>query len=108
MSELSFVFSYDPFQSHHQHSFDLGENLSSSNRRRSRGAGEPAVFLANVTDTTAHVLKYHWDFGDGTTSTERHPIHQYQKPGENYVVILDVEGPAGKSRHSKVWDVQVR
>ena len=54
------------------------------------------------------ITSWKWDFGDGTTSTERHPVHQYQKAGENYVVILDVEGPAGKSRHSKVWDVQVR
>jgi PKD repeat protein len=54
------------------------------------------------------ITSWKWDFGDGTTSTERHPVHQYQKAGEKYVVILDVEGPAGKSRHSKVWDVQVR
>lgn len=48
-----------------------------------------------------------WDFGDGQTSTEQHPIHRYGKPG-NYVVILDVQGPAGVSRRSKVWDVQLR
>jgi hypothetical protein len=34
-------------------------------------------------------------------------LHQYQKPG-NYVVVLDVAGPAGTSRHSKVWDIQLR
>ena len=48
-----------------------------------------------------------WDFGDGENSSERHPIHQYEKPGE-YVVVLYVEGPAGKDRRSKVWDVVIR
>lgn len=53
------------------------------------------------------VTAWRWDFGDGASSTEQHPLHAYAKPG-NYVVILDVEGPEGKSRRSKVWDVQLR
>jgi len=53
------------------------------------------------------VRSWKWDFGDGETSTEQNPIHQYRKPG-NLVVVLDVEGPAGKSRRSKVWDVQLK
>jgi len=31
--------------------------------------------------------KYFWDFGDGTTSTEANPKHEYEKPGF-YVVTL--------------------
>lgn len=27
------------------------------------------------------VSAYHWDFGDGTSSTEKHPIHLYNAPG---------------------------
>jgi hypothetical protein len=57
--------------------------------------------------SVGQVTSWKWDFGDGTTSTEQNPIHQYQKPA-NLVVILEVEGPAGKSRRSKVWDVQLR
>lgn len=33
--------------------------------------------------------QYHWDFGDGTTSTDEDPIHDYATPG-NYVVQLIV------------------
>lgn len=51
-----------------------------------------------------NIETWRWDFGDGTTSTERHPIHHYQKAGE-FVVTLNVEGPEGKSRRAKVWDV---
>jgi len=53
------------------------------------------------------ITTWHWDFGDGATSTEQNPIHQYQKAGE-YVVVLNIEGPAGKSRFSKIWDVTLR
>jgi hypothetical protein len=50
------------------------------------------------------VVSWRWDFGDNTTSAEQHPIHTYEKAGE-YVVTLYVEGPAGKARRAKVWDV---
>jgi hypothetical protein len=53
------------------------------------------------------ITAWRWDFGDGSSSTEQHPVHQYDKPG-SYVVILDVSGPDGTSRHSKVWDIQLR
>lgn len=53
------------------------------------------------------VTSWRWDFGDGQSSTERHPIHQYQKPGE-YVVSLEVAGPDGKDRRAKVWDVSLK
>ena len=50
------------------------------------------------------ITKWHWDFGDGTFSQEQNPAHQY-KQGKEWVVVLTVEGPAGKSTRSKVWDV---
>jgi hypothetical protein len=50
------------------------------------------------------ISSWTWDFGDDQTSNERHPIHTYQKPG-NYIVVLSIEGPDGKARRSKVWDV---
>lgn len=53
------------------------------------------------------ITSWHWDFGDGSSSTDQHPIHAYEKPG-SFVVILDIEGPDGKSRRSKVWDVQLK
>jgi len=53
------------------------------------------------------VTSWKWTFGDGETSTEQNPIHQYKRAG-NYVTILDIEGPQGKSRHAKVWDVSLK
>ena len=57
--------------------------------------------------SVGQVTSWKWDFGDGTTSTEQNPIHQYKQPG-NLVVVLDIDGPAGHSRRSKVWDVQLK
>ena len=64
-----------------------------------------------------NIISWRWDFGDGTTSTEQNPIHQYKGPAVGnpsgnyqyqYVVVLTVEGPDGTSRMSKVWDVAVK
>jgi hypothetical protein len=57
------------------------------------------------------ITSWKWDFGDGTSSTDQNPIHQYKpKPGKEgiYTVILSVTGLAGTSRMSKVWEVHVR
>jgi hypothetical protein len=57
------------------------------------------------------ITSWKWEFGDGSTSTEQNPIHQYKpKPGRAaiYTVILYVTGPAGNSRMAKVWEVHVR
>jgi hypothetical protein len=57
--------------------------------------------------SVGNISAWKWDFGDGTTSAEQNPQHAYAKPG-NYVIILDVTGPDGTARHSKVWDVQLK
>ncbi|MGD0650723.1 MAG: PKD domain-containing protein [Verrucomicrobiia bacterium] len=53
------------------------------------------------------ITSWKWDFGDGETSTEQNPIHQFKRTGD-FVTVLNVEGPDGKSRRSKVWDVQLK
>ena len=54
--------------------------------------------------SVGQINKWHWDFGDGKTSEEQNPVHQYNREGA-WTVILTVEGPAGKSVQSKVWDI---
>jgi hypothetical protein len=53
------------------------------------------------------ITSWKWEFGDGTSSTEQHPIHEYKRGGQ-FVVVLNVEGPAGSSRRAKTWDVVVK
>jgi PKD domain len=63
--------------------------------------------VAFIDQSAGKINSWKWDFGDGITSEEQNPIHQYKEPGK-YVVELWIEGPAGKSRHSNVWDVAVK
>jgi len=47
--------------------------------------------------------QYHWDFGDGTTSTEKNPIHSYSSIGE-YEIILTVNDDDGEEENiSKIF-----
>ena len=58
-------------------------------------------------ESEGEVKSWKWDFGDGSSSTEQNPLHAYQA-GRDYTVILEVEGPAGKARRSKVWGVSLK
>jgi PKD repeat protein len=58
-------------------------------------------------ESVGKITSWKWDFGDGETSTEQNPVHAY-KQADHYVVVLWVEGLAGKSRRAKVWDVAVK
>ena len=57
--------------------------------------------------SVGRITSWRWDFGDGETSTDQHPIHTYKGSGQ-YVVVLWIEGPDGKSRRAKVWDVTLK
>lgn len=58
-------------------------------------------------ESKGNITSWHWNFGDNTTSTEQNPVHHYGQAGK-YIVILNIEGPEGKSRMAKVWDVAVK
>ena len=58
-------------------------------------------------ETAGEVTSWSWDFGDGNTSDEQHPVHQYASAG-HYVVVLKVDGPHGPSQYSRVWDVSLK
>jgi hypothetical protein len=53
------------------------------------------------------IESWQWDFGDGNTSSEQHPIHTYKEDG-HYIVVLTVKGPKGTSQMAKVWDVTIK
>jgi hypothetical protein len=63
--------------------------------------------LVAFEDESVGATSWKWDFGDGADSADQFPIHQYKDAGE-YVVVLYVEGPGGKARLSKIWDVTLR
>ncbi|MEZ4932072.1 MAG: PKD domain-containing protein [Saprospiraceae bacterium] len=54
------------------------------------------VFTATFTNTTANGTTYSWDFGDGTSSTESDPVHEYSGDG-TYTVTLTATNACGDS-----------
>lgn len=48
-----------------------------------------------TTDPDGDEIKYEWNFGDGETSTEKNPAHEFKKAGE-YRVNLSVTDPSGE------------
>lgn len=58
-------------------------------------------------ESRGKITKWHWDFGDGTFSKEQNPVHHYKAAGK-YLVVLEIEGPAGKARWARQWDVAVK
>jgi PKD repeat protein len=57
----------------------------------------PAPLTVQFTDTSAGtVTSYHWNFSDGTGSTDRNPSHIFNTPG-TYNVFLTIIGPGGST-----------
>jgi len=45
------------------------------------------IQFTNLSTAKEGALIYHWDFGDGTTSTEQHPLHSYSTSGFQHVSL---------------------
>ena len=57
-------------------------------------AGEEVSFVDKSYDSDGNIVGWQWDFGDGSTSTEKEPVHVFEKPG-NYTVTLTVRDDGG-------------
>ncbi len=67
----------------------------------------PRPFNVDFANTsTGTITSFLWDFGDGTTSTEQTPQHQYVNTG-HFDVRLEATGPDGTSDHTIVDLIQV-
>ena len=54
------------------------------------------------------IQRWKWDFGDGNSSTEQHPIHQFTEKGVHKVITLEVLGAAGTSKRTRYWEVMLK
>ncbi len=61
-------------------------------------AGRDAQFIANCRGEFSRI---EWDFGDGTTSSNRFPTHRFDEAGE-YAVRVVVVGPSGRGTNEIV------
>ncbi|RYZ00797.1 MAG: PKD domain-containing protein [Chitinophagaceae bacterium] len=58
----------------------------------------------NFRDKSAGALSWFWDFGDGTTSTQKNPVHRFPATG-SYVVTLRVTN--GSCYHTRIKTVAI-
>lgn len=65
---------------------------SFSSSATATSAGQTVAF----TDTSAGATRWFWNFGDGTDSTERNPIHVFQFDG-SFTVVLNALNQTGAS-----------
>ncbi|MEO1058757.1 MAG: PKD domain-containing protein, partial [Actinomycetota bacterium] len=63
----------------------------------SAAGGAEATFTDESTDADGTIVAWSWDFGDGATSTDQRPVHQYVDPG-TFTVSLTVTDDVGTSR----------
>lgn len=55
-------------------------------------------------DPDGDLLTHHWEFGDGASSTESNPLHQYSLPGD-YPAVLTVRDGSGLEHHATAIDI---
>jgi PKD repeat protein len=67
-------------------------------------SGEALLTVDFSDQTTEPVTSWLWDFGDGTTSTSRHPVHVFRSG--TYTVTLTASGPGGTDTLTRVGFVQ--
>jgi len=65
---------------------------------------QPLPLTISFSDASTATTAWQWDFGDGTTSSQRNPDHVYALPGD-YVVRLTVTGPGGTDAVEKTVTV---
>ena len=65
----------------------------------------PVQFTDKSTDKDGHIVSRTWNFGDGNTSNETSPVHQYVNPG-TYTVNLTVTDNDGAT-DSKIVSITV-
>ncbi|HNR97871.1 MAG TPA: PKD domain-containing protein [Planctomycetota bacterium] len=69
-------------------------------------AGQAPLFVAFTNQTTGGAEAWHWDFGDGASSTDEHATHEYLAPGV-YTVALTAMYAGRSAQHVRTDYVQV-
>jgi len=67
-------------------------------------SGQAPLNVRFINQSAGNITEFVWNFGDGTTSREVHPIHTYNSPGL-YTVTLTAIGPGGTSNVSSQVNV---
>ncbi|MDZ7309171.1 MAG: phytase, partial [candidate division KSB1 bacterium] len=70
-------------------------------------AGNAPLTVTFTDQSTGNPTNWSWDFGDGTTSNEQHPVHTYAAAGE-YTVSLTAANACGQTPATQTNLIQVQ
>jgi len=75
--------------------------------------GPPGTKVRFQNFSTGPLIRYLWDFGDGTTSVEKSPLHIYQKAGTytvrlNIISTLGAQGIATKTGYITISENEIQ
>ncbi len=79
---------------------DSGGGAVEANFSGSPTSGCAPLDVTFTDNSTGEIDSWYWEFGDGNTSTEENPTHQYSESG-TYTVSLTVTGPNGSDTETK-------
>ena len=68
--------------------------------------GDEISFAGTGTDSDGSIASYEWDFGDGQTSTEQNPVHNYSSEGSFTVVLKTVDNLGAHGSTSIILIIQ--
>ncbi len=60
--------------------------------------------VVSFVNTSSNAQAYHWDFGDGATSTDPNPVHTYAAPGQ-YTVTLTASNICGDNTYTETIEI---
>jgi PKD repeat protein len=69
--------------------------------------GQDIIFTDLSEDPEGKILTYSWNFGDATTSTDKHPHHAYAAYGTYTVTLIVTDDESATDTHSTTYTVKL-
>lgn len=67
----------------------LNSNLQKTDFFASPTSGKAPLKVSFTDESTGSPTSWNWDFGDGTNSTEKDPVHTYKSSGQYTVTLTE-------------------
>ncbi len=65
----------------------------------------PFYFNSTSFDLDGSIVRHHWDFGDGITTDEQNPVHQFSSKGEFLVTLTVFDNNFGSNKSTKIINI---